>query len=263
MDEKTKNMRVKSYMSKNVTTVRPDQTIEEIVKIMRETNHDGFPVIENEKIVGMITTRDIILRKGKKVRDVMSKEVVITYPETNITDAARVIFRRGISKLPVVDENKKLIGIITNTDVLRSHIERVTPDKVRKLTQSLEKLYGVKTIVRLGAVKISGLIPTQDKIQPDEFRGREYELKRGLAEPVVVVKSGNRLVLVDGHHRALAAHRLGLEEIEAYIIVLSKDIELGLEKTAKKMGLTSIEDIRTIDDRDKGIAEIIRMKKSR
>lgn len=254
-------LKVKNYMSPNVITVSPKQTIEEVFKIMQETTHDGFPVVEGGNLIGIVTSRDIILRRGgKKVREVMSKDVVVTFPETNLIDAARVMFRRGFSRLPVVDENKKLVGIITNTDVIRSHIERATPDKVRKLTESLEKLYSVKTIVRLAKVKISELLPTQNRIQPDEFRGREYELKRGLAEPIVVIKSGERMVLVDGHHRALAAMKMGVEEISAYVIVLSKDIELGLEKTARAMGLKSIGDIKMGEDAERGITEIIGRK---
>jgi IMP dehydrogenase len=186
--------------------------------------------------------------------------VVVTYPESNLTDVARVMFRRGLSKLPVVDESKKLVGIVTTTDVIRSHIERVTPTKLRKLTETLEKLYSIKTRVRLGRVSISELMPTQNNILPDEFTGRKYEIKRGLAEPIVVIKSGERLILVDGHHRALAALKMGIEEMDAYIVLLSKDIELGLEKTARVMGLRSIEDIKIVEESEKGIAEVVGSK---
>jgi len=253
------NQKVKDYMSTNVITVSPDQTLEEVKKLMRETNHDGFPVVENGNIIGIITTRDMVLREGGKyVRDVMTRDVTVTFPDTRLIDAARVMFRRGFSRLPVVDRNMKLIGIVTITDVIRSHIERATPGKVKKLQESLEKLYGVKSIVRLGKVKISELIPTQGKVHPDEFRGREYELKRGLAEPVVVIKTGNRHILVDGHHRALAAKKLGIEEIDAYIIVLSKDIELGLERTARAQGLRTIDDIQIAEETEHGIvADIV------
>ena len=66
------------------------------------------------------------------------------------------------------------------------------------------------------------------------------------------------MILVDGHHRALAALKIGIEDIDAYIIVLSRDIELGLEKTAKSMGLKSIYDIEIVKDVDIGIVDIIR-----
>ena len=250
--------KVKDYMSAQVSTVGPEETLGDIIDMIRKTYHDCFPVVKNGDIVGIITSWDVIQRKrSRKVKDVMTKEVVVTYPDSNLTDVARVMFRRGLSKLPVVDENKKLAGIVTTTDVIRSHIERVTPTKLRKLTETLEKLHPIKTSVRLGRVPVSELMPTQNNIQPDEFRGRKYEIRRGLAEPIVVIKSGERLILVDGHHRSLAAVKMGIEEMDAYIVLLSKDIELGLEKTARTMGLRSIRDIKIIEESEKGIAEVI------
>ena len=52
--------------------------------------------------------------------------------------------------------------------------------------------------------------PTQNKIYADELQGRTYELKRGLAEPTIIVKIGNRFILVDGHHRTVAALNLAM-----------------------------------------------------
>lgn len=250
--------RVKNYMSTHVMTVGPEDSLGDITDMIRKTYHDCFPVVENGNIVGIITSWDIIQRRrSRKVRDIMTKEVVVTYPGTNLTDVARVMFRRGLSKLPVIDENSKLVGIVTTTDIIRSHIERVTPTKLRKLTETLEKLHSIKTSVRLGRVSISELMPTQSNIQPGEFTGRKYEIKQGLAEPIVVIKSGERLILVDGHHRALAALKMGIKEIDAYIVLLSKDIELGLEKTARTMGLRSIEDIKIVEESEKGIVEVV------
>ncbi len=251
--------KVRDYMSHHVMTAGPEDTLGDIIDLIRRTWHDCFPVVENGKIVGIVTSWDVIQkRRSRKVREVMTKEVVVTFPEPNLTDVARVMFRRGLSKLPVIDENGKLVGIITTTDVIRSHIERVTPTKLKNLTETLEKLYSIKTRVRLGRVPISELIPTQSNIQPGEFIGREYEIKRGLAEPIVVIKSGERLILVDGHHRSLAALKIGIEEMDAYVVVLSRDIELGLEKTARVMGLRSVEDITIIEESEKGITDVIR-----
>ncbi|MEE8401526.1 MAG: CBS domain-containing protein [Candidatus Hydrothermarchaeaceae archaeon] len=251
--------KVKDYMSDRVMTVRPDDTLGEITKLIRNTFHDCYPVLRNGSIVGIITSWDVIQkRRSRKVEEVMTKEVVVTFPDTNLTDAARVMYRRGLSKMPVIDENRKLVGIVTATDIIRSHIERVTPTKLKKLTETLEKLYSVKTSVRLGRVKISEILPTQSIIHPDEFIGRKYEIKRGLAEPIVVIKSGERWILVDGHHRSFAAVKMGIEEIDAYIVWLSKDIELGLEKTAKVLGLSSVRDIQIVEESEKGIAEVIR-----
>ncbi len=251
--------KVKKYMSKNVITVKPDQTLDEVLTLMRKENHDGFPVMEDGRLIGIVTTGDCVFKSnGSKVRDFMSREVIVTFPETYLLDAARVMFRMSYTRLPVVNENKDLIGIITNADVIRSQIERASPNKVKGIRDTLEKLHAVKTIVRRGVVKIDELIPTQGKIHPDEFRGREYEMKRGLAEPIVVLKTGEKKLLVDGHHRTLAAHRIGLSEIDAYIIIPSKNVKFGLEKTAKASGLSSIKDMKISVQSESGVSEVIR-----
>jgi IMP dehydrogenase len=251
-----KESKVKDYMTMKVLTVSPDLEVSEIVGLIVKTGHDSFPVVRDGKLVGIITSRDLIFKK-KYVKDAMSKRVVVTYPDTRLIDAARVMFREGYAKLPVIDNEKRPIGIITNMDILRSHIERATPEKVKMLTRYLENLYRIGTEVSESKVDVSKLRPTQNKISPDELKGREYELKRGLAEPIVVIKVGGRHLLVDGHHRALAALRTKTRELSAYVIKMKEDIRLGIENTADKMGIYTLEDIKETEDTFKEIAEII------
>ena len=87
-----------------------------------------------------------------------------------------------------------------------------------------------------------------DRVYADELQGRTYELEKGLAEPTIVVKTGERYILVDGHHRAVASVKLGLEKIDSYVVDFNKDIKLGMEKTAERQGLKSFNDITIIDD---------------
>lgn len=242
--------KVKDYMTRNVITVDPDMTITEIKELIKKTGHDGFPVEKDNKIVGMITTSDILIRDSKPtVRGMMSDDIVIANEELSINEAARVMFRMGISRLPVTNEKKKVLGIITNTDILRSHIERSTPEKVDQYRQTVEQLYGIKTELIKDNIKVKDLKPTQDKVYADELQGRTYEIERGLAEPIIAVKTAEgKYVVVDGHHRLVASSRMGHDEILAYIIILSKPIKLGIEKTAEKSGIFSIADINIIAD---------------
>ncbi|KZX16711.1 inosine-5'-monophosphate dehydrogenase [Methanobrevibacter cuticularis] len=241
---------VRNYMTKEVISVKPDTLNEEVIKLMKETGHDGFPVInDDENIVGIVTAFDLLLKEWEDlVKDIMSTDVVIARQDMSINDASRVMFRQGISRLPVVGENGMLKGIITNTDMVRSHIERSTPTKVNYFKKTLEQLYGIKTSLKRMEVSTDDLRPTQDKVYADELQGRTYELKRGLAEPAIVVKTGNRWILVDGHHRAVAARNLGCNSIDSYVIDLKKDLELGMEKTADKSGIHTFDDIEIIDD---------------
>ena len=150
--------------------------------------------------------------------------------------------------MPVVDENKRLVGIITNTDMVRSHIERSTPNKVEYFKRTLEQLYGIHTTLKHMDVETDKLRPTQDRVYEDELEGRAYELEKGLAEPAIVVKTGDRWILVDGHHRAVASSQNGYKTVDSYVIDLGQDIKLGMEKTAEKAGIHTFADIKIIDD---------------
>jgi IMP dehydrogenase len=168
-----------------------------------------------------------------------------------VNDAARVILRSGIQKLPVVDDAGKLVGIISNTDVIRSQIERVTPKKVDKLLHTLEEIHDIEATEKRRRVELAALTPTQGRVYADELQGRSYELENGLAEPLVVIDNDGSLLLADGHHRVMAANRLDIDEMDAYVIVVNDDgdtrLELGMERTAEKEGLDSIDDIDVVD----------------
>lgn len=242
--------KVKDYMTKDVITVTPDMAIDEIRNLIKKTGHDGFPVEKDDEIVGIITASDLLIRDvTPTVEGMMSDDIVIANEDLSINDASRVMFRLGISRLPVTDENRKVLGIITNTDILRSHIERSTPAKVNEFRKTLEGLYNIKTTVIKKKVRIDALHPTQDKVYADELQGRTYEIERGLAEPIIVVeKDENNYVVIDGHHRLVASHQMGKDELTANVIKLSKDIKLGVEKTAENSGIFTIDDIEIISD---------------
>ena len=242
---------VKDYMTKNVITVTPNTPSKDVIMIMKKTGHDGFPVVDEKTgaIKGIVTAYDLLLKDwAELVKGVMSNEVVVALDDMSINDASRVMFRHGISRLPVVNRQKQVQGIITNTDMVRSHIERSTPTKVEYFKETLEQLYGIKTKLRREEVPVEDLRPTQDRIYADELQGRIYELERGLAEPAIVVKTGNRWILVDGHHRAVASVKLGFDKIDSYVIDLGQDLKLGMEKTADTQGIHEFKDINIIDD---------------
>jgi len=241
--------RVKDYMTYDVVTVDVGGTVLDVFERIKTTLHDGFPVVDHgDEVVGYIAARDLLfVPPSTPISEVMSSHLIVADPEMSISDAARVIFRSGIQKLPVVDEKNRLVGIVSNSDVIRSQIEHVSPEKVFNFITTLKKLYGIEPGLRRGSVPIAGLLPTQSKIYEDELEGRVYELRKGLAEPLIVVQRPGRFILVDGHHRAIAAKRLGIEHLDAYIIEVDEDVELGMERTARSMHLDSLDDIQVLD----------------
>lgn len=254
METSSSKPKVRDYMTEEVATVSPEDTVGDVIeKMMNDASHSGFPVVDdssgrNGELLGFVTAKRLLGRDElERVGDIMATELVVAEPDMRVNDAARVILRSGIQKLPVVDEDSMLVGIISNSDVIRSQIERVTPSKVWKLMRTLESIHDTEVDEERREVPIGELIPTQEKIYADELDGRSYELKRGLAEPLIVVERGDNLILVDGHHRVIAANRLGIEEMDAYVIVVDEDIELGLEKTAEESGLETLEDVNVVD----------------
>ena len=240
---------VKEYMTREVQTVAPGDTVADVARRIAESDgHNGFPVCDGRKVEGFVTARDILLSDDDEAIDtVMATDLVVAHPEMDVNDAARVILRSGIQKLPVVDDAGNLVGIISNTDVIRSQIERATPEKVGKLMRTLEQIHGITVHQERRTVAIRSLIPTQARVYADELEGRKYELERGLAEPLVVIDNNGTLLLADGHHRALAADRIDIEEMEAYVIVIDDPVELGMQRTAENEGLSSIDDIDIVD----------------
>ncbi len=250
--------KVSDYMTKNVITLNPKDTVRDAIRIIEKTGHDGFPVVDNDgKLVGYVSSMDLLKKDlDTKISDVMTKSLYVAREYMDLKDAARVMFRTGHSKLPVVDEKGKIKGIITNTDVIRSQIERADPVKVLKLKETIEKVHNTKVEVKNQRIDVDRLLPTQTKVYADELRGRIYELKRGLAEPIVVIKKGEHFYLVDGHHRVVAAKKIGVDKLDAYVLEVPKDVELGMEKLVRKKRIRSIRDIQVIEDTPHPLVEI-------
>ena len=247
--------RVDEYMTHDVSTVSPDDSVGEVTsRILESDGHNGYPVCRGRIVEGFVTARDLLGAESERsISAVMSDEILVADPEMAVTDAARVILRSGIQKLPVVDDRGRLVGIISNTDVVRSQIERATPEKVGKLRRSLGSIHdGIAVTEQRRTVRLDDLTPTQERVYADELAGRRYELERGLAEPLVVIDNTGstddpELYLADGHHRVLAADSMDIEQMDAYVIALGESVELGMAETAADHGLQSIEDITVVD----------------
>ncbi len=245
----TEKKLVREYMTVDVISLEANETVKEVITKIRQTSHDGFPVLSNGKAVGFIAARDIVGAKASdKIAPLMQPVILKTMPDESMTDVARKMFRFCVQKLPVVGTDGKFVGIITNADVIRSQIERVTPEKVFDYMHTLETLYGLKPRLSRGSVPVRQLIPTQDKVYMDELDGRGYEIEKGLAEPLIIVRRRGRLLVIDGHHRAVAANRMRVPRLDAYILDIDSDTELGIEKTARNMRLWSLEDVQIMDE---------------
>ena len=241
--------RVREYMTRTVEFVTADVTIKEAIDKLMSTPYPGLPVVtdaNSRKVIGFITAKELLryaYQPDKKLKEIVKSTFSVT-PDISLDDTARILFRHGLRNIPVIDDNGILIGIISNIDIIRSHIERVTPNKVLFVKNFLEKRYSVKITITKRVILISDLRPTQPKIYADELEGRINEIQRGLAEPLIVLRRPDYYILIDGHHRALAAKKLGLQQFQAYILEMDKESELGLEKHAKELGIYTLNDVK-------------------
>jgi CBS domain-containing protein len=117
-------MKVKEIMSKDIASLRSDDSIEKAARLMKQYNCGSIPVCTKDKIIGIVTDRDIAVRSvasgedsaQQKVGDIMTESVVFGSPEMDVNDAAKLMSDRQIRRLPIV-ENNSLIGIVALGDI--------------------------------------------------------------------------------------------------------------------------------------------------
>ncbi len=123
--EVKKVKRSESGMIIDPVTMHEDALVADALQLMKENKIGGIPVVDgNKKLVGIITNRDLRFEKryDKPVKEVMTKENIITTEETNLEKAEILLQEYKIEKLPVVDSNHKLVGLITYKDIIKNRL---------------------------------------------------------------------------------------------------------------------------------------------
>lgn len=121
-------MKVKDAMHKGAEWVQPNTPVSDLARRMREHDIGALPVGENDKLIGMVTDRDIVCRgltNGKDVakltaRDLMTKTIVWCRDDEDLDDAIRIMEDKRIRRLPVIDKNKRMVGMLSLGDVSHS-----------------------------------------------------------------------------------------------------------------------------------------------
>ena len=115
--------KLKDLMSRDVKVISPDMSIGDAAKQMRDGNFGMLPVGENDRMVGTISDRDIAIRAvaegkdtGTKVRDVMSEGIAWAFEDDSVEEAAKIMSKCQVRRLPVVNRNKRLVGIVALGD---------------------------------------------------------------------------------------------------------------------------------------------------
>lgn len=127
-------MKVRDAMHGKVEWAQPTETVQSLAKRMRELDIGSIPIGENDRLIGMVTDRDIALRAVADGRDpalltareVMSKGIVYCRDDEDLEDAVRIMEQKQIRRLPVVDEKKRMVGILSLGDISHSASRQLT-----------------------------------------------------------------------------------------------------------------------------------------
>lgn len=135
-------MRVKEAMHDGVEWVSPDTAIKQVARMMQQRDIGAVPVAEHDRLVGMVTDRDITVRAvaGSKdvskltAGDVMTAGVIYCRDNEDLLDAARIMECKHVRRLPVIDENKRLVGMLSLGDISRAASQSVTGEVTKAVS---------------------------------------------------------------------------------------------------------------------------------
>jgi CBS domain-containing protein len=135
-------MQIQEIMSRNVETARPDQSIQDVARKMRDIDSGAIPVCDGDKLRGMVTDRDIVLRAVCEARsfdtpvsEVMSADLEYCYEDDDITAAADKMAELQVRRLVVVDRDKRLVGIVSLGDIAQQGKDKTTGQALEEISE--------------------------------------------------------------------------------------------------------------------------------
>jgi len=119
-------MKISDVMTREVQTIRPDQSAQDAARFMLKAEAGSIPVTDGDRLIGMITDRDIAVRGVAKgygpdtpVRELMSDDVICARADDSVEDVASRMSEAQVRRLPVIDQDERLCGIVSLGDLSR------------------------------------------------------------------------------------------------------------------------------------------------
>lgn len=132
---------VREAMSTDLTTVEPGATIQDAARKMKSDDVGSLPIVEGDRLVGVVTDRDIAIRavaEGRfdcTVADIASKDIVSIDPQQTLEEAGRLMAEHQVRRLPVCEEDGRLVGILAQADVATSGHDHLTGEVVEQISR--------------------------------------------------------------------------------------------------------------------------------
>jgi CBS domain-containing protein len=133
---------IRDAMTPNPTTVGPSTTAREAAQKMKSEDVGSLPIVEGDRLVGVVTDRDLAIRvlaedksAETAVSEIASKDVVTIDPQQGLEEAARLMAEHQVRRLPVCEENGRLVGVVAQADVAQSGHDTLTGETVQKISQ--------------------------------------------------------------------------------------------------------------------------------
>ncbi len=137
-------MNVSDVMTKSVECIAPEATVQEAARMMRRLDVGALPVCTADKLAGMITDRDITIRsvaegqspRSARVRDIMTTQIVYCFDDQTATEAADLMRKKQIRRLPVLNHAKRLVGILSLGDLaVETHDEELVGSALEGISE--------------------------------------------------------------------------------------------------------------------------------
>jgi CBS domain-containing protein len=134
---------VREVMTSKLCSIDTDKTVAYAAKMMRDEDVGIAPIVEGDRLVGVLTDRDIAVRvvaeggdpEQVKVTEVASRDLVTLDPQQDLSEALRLMARHQVRRLPVVEEDGRLVGVLAQADVAKEADETKTGEVVEKISR--------------------------------------------------------------------------------------------------------------------------------
>ena len=135
--------KVSDVMTGRPRAVTPQTLLTEVAELMEAEDVGSIPVVEDDRLVGIITDRDIVVRaiakgkdpKGMPASAVSSRELVTVHPDDDLSDALELMARHQVRRLAVTGEDERLVGVVSQADVAREAKEKDTGEVVQSISR--------------------------------------------------------------------------------------------------------------------------------